>query len=782
MVESSKTVSFSFCSIALLIGIVIPICLPNIINLSWSLLLMMLFLLVMFFKPSNLILLICMASVGICWMTFNIKQHLKHTLPVNLEGQNLIVTGSITSLVEISSHNVASFEFCIKHLGSNEAGWSLPASVRLNWQNPPKTLRPGDKCNLAIKIKRPRNYANPGSFDVQKLYLQQRIVALGYVIDAGTNNFIQHDFLKSPINNVRQYLLELIQHKLKGRKFTSVIIAQVLGVKRNMPEDLMQVFNRSGVAHLMAISGMHIGLIATMTFGFISMLWKYTLGAFCNIASPKVAALGALFVSIGYAFLAGFSISTQRSLIMLLVFLASFILRRNLSARHGFFGALALILLCDPFVVLSLGFWLSFVAVSFLIFSSCGRVIAKDTLSKTIQWLKPQIVMALSLFPITVLFFSQSSIVAPLANAIAIPWVSLTVVPISLIAVLIWPINQHLAITLLQLAETSFSYLWPILEWFAKFPIYSWQLPERYLWLIILVATLGAIWLFIPIGVASRWWGLLNFVPLLISNICSIPHGEAVFTLLDVGQGLSVVIRTRDHTLVYDTGAKLKSFDLGVRVVAPYLQAIGVKYINTLMISHGDNDHIGGARGLLDKISANTVMTSDLGDLSEYSPIICQAGQQWRWDGVLFSVLHPQVGVANSKRNDNSCVLMVQAGMHKILLTGDIESNSEQQLGLRYGDSLRADVLLVPHHGSKTSSSWEFIQQVMPQYALIPVGYKNQYGHPKQEVLDRYRDIGAVVLNTVDSGAISIRVGAKSLFVSSFKHSWHSLWLKEYLT
>lgn len=766
----SKTISLSVCTIALLSGIMATACWPWILNRSFTLPLILLLLTLILFRPPTIILLICISSLGFCWMTFNIQQHFKHALPENLEGHKINVTGIITSLVEISSHDVASFEFCINKVDSNETSWDLPATVRISWQAPPQQLRPGDNWHLVVKLKRPRNYANPGSFDVEKFYLQQRIIALGYVVAIGENIFIRHDFFKYPINNIRQYFLGLIEHGLAEREFTAVIIAQVLGVKHNMPAEQMQIFQRSGVAHLMAISGLHIGLIGSMFFWFISILWRYAPSAGSNIAAPWIAAWGALFVSIGYAFLAGFSVATQRSLIMLAVFLAGYIFKRNLASRHGFFLALACILLSDPFAVLSLGFWLSFIAVAFLIFSTVGRGRAKDNFAKTVQWLKPQIVMGLALLPITVLFFSQCSIIAPLANTIAIPWVGFIVVPISLIAVLILPLNQAVAISLLKLAETSFSYLWLILQWFAKFPVYSWQPPQQYLWLTITLAMLGAVWLFIPIGVATRWWGLLNFVPLLATNLLTIPYGQAELTLLDVGQGLSVIIRTQHHTLVYDTGAKLSDhFDLGTRVVAPYLQTVGVKYIAALMISHGDNDHIGGARGLLNKISANSIITSDPKDLAEYNPVICQAGQQWQWDGVIFSVLHPQVGVTNSKRNDHCCVLMVQAGKHKALLTGDIESISEQQLILRYGEQLQADVMLVPHHGSKTSSSLEFLQYTKPKFALIPAGYKNQYSHPRQEVVDKYHAIGAAVLNTVDTGSISFRLGGDLLLPHSFK-------------
>ena len=253
-------------------------------------------------------------------------------------------------------------------------------------------------------------------------------------------------------------------------------------------------------------------------------------------------------------------------------------------------------------------------------------------------------------------------------------------------------------------------------------------------------------------------------MPLFFARVNLIPVGQAEFTLLDVGQGLSAVVRTRNHVLVYDTGAKLRNnFDLGSMVVAPYLQTMGVKAIDTLMISHADNDHIGGAISLMSKLPTKELLISDLSELYTYNPKLCIADRQWQWDGVWFKVLHPGYETISSKRNDRSCVLMVQAGKQKVLLTGDIESKSEKHLVATYGKELQADLLLVPHHGSKTSSSVEFIQQVQPKYALIPVGYKNQYGHPAQQITQRYLELQIPSLRTDLDGALSFVLGGPEL-------------------
>lgn len=778
MFQFTKILPFNICTIAFLGGITTTLAMPNTPDLIYPCLAIPFLLTIAICKPSRFILIMLISCAGFCWMVFNIHNHLKHSIPCDLETKKIIVAGTITSLVEIAANNKASFDFVIDKVLNNEIVWKMPAKVRLSWQNPPQRLRPGEQWVLKVKLKPPRNYANPGSFDVQKFYWQQRIVGLGYVVVDIQNKLIKNNVYNSPINYMRQYLLGCAQQILKDRAFAGVIISFILGTKHKISHEQFKIMQQTGTSHLLAISGLHMGILASISFAFIHKLWRIVPRGILRYASPVVAAHGAVIVTLSYALLAGFGVATQRAFIMLSVFLASYIFKRNLAARHGYFLALALIIIWDPFAVLSLAFWFSFLAVGFLIFVNVGRSRVDSKFDYVLRWSKPYIVLMVALFPINVLFFAQSSIVAPLANAIAIPWVSILVIPSSIIGLLIMPLFPSLASYILNFSERLFSCLWPILLQLSKFPVYKWQVPEAQIWLIILLAFIGAVWLFVPIGIASRWWGILNFLPMLFIKITHVPYGQAEFTLLDVGQGLATVVRTQYHTLVYDTGAKLSlDFDLGAKVVIPFLDTKGIKEIDTLIISHGDNDHIGGAQSILKQIPVNTLLTSDLNDLPEHKPLLCVAGQQWQWDGVNFEILHPQKATNSKKRNDNSCVLLIESGKHKILLTGDIETNSEQELISHHTVRLPVDILLVPHHGSKTSSSWEFINQVNPKYALIPVGYKNQYGHPKAEVITRYNEIGATVLTNIEHGAISFTLGGDLLVPSLFKHHHKRFWL-----
>ncbi|HSX20663.1 MAG TPA: DNA internalization-related competence protein ComEC/Rec2 [Gammaproteobacteria bacterium] len=738
--------------------------------------------------------LLAVAILGFSYITWHANQHIQHALPRQLETQKITVIGTISSVDQENKKPKIKFRLNVSKVYNNYSGWQLPATIQLSW-NGAKQVAPGDVWKLQVKLKRPRNYANPGSFDTEKYFFQQRVAALGYVVASPMNHLLQQNPGTYPINTLRQWLHGFVQQSIGERTFAPVITALALGSKADLSEEQTAVLQNTGTAHLLAISGLHIGMIASMVFAVLRLSWRFVPAAFLRIPAPWFAACGALVLSIVYALLAGFSIATQRSIIMLSVLLFGILLKRKVSTVHSFCLALFLVLVWDPFAILSIGFWFSFLAVGFLMYALRGRFVSnhhssesschpgksaaftRDLLHKAVRFLKPQIVITVGLLPITLLFFAKNSLIGPVANILAIPWVSFAVLPCTLIAMLLIPIQPAVSSMLFKAAEHNFALLWTILEKLAHIRVYTWHVPDNYLSLIIIAALLGTIWLFVPRGLPGRWWGVFGFLPLFFVQSAAIPYGQADFTLLDVGQGLATVVRTQNHVLVYDTGAKLQdNFDLGTRVVVPYLHNVGIKKIDALMISHGDNDHVGGAPGLLRSINANVVITSDDQTLSEFNPGLCIAGQQWEWDGVQFTVLHPDAEEVYKKRNDRSCVLMVQAGDHKALLTGDIEKRSEKQLVARYGNELQADLMLVPHHGSKTSSSAEFLQTVNPKYALIPVGYKNQYGHPKEPVLQRYRDMNIAVLRTEYDGAINFRLGAELLpecYRRAQKGFWH---------
>jgi competence protein ComEC len=425
--------------------------------------------------------------------------------------------------------------------------------------------------------------------------------------------------------------------------------------------------------------------------------------------------------------------------------------RRGSSGAQSLALAMIAILLVDPLAVLAAGFWLSFVGVSFLML--CLQARGRGLRAFLHELSAGQLVMTVALLPLTMWFFGQASLVGALSNLIAVPLVSFVIVPCALFGTLLLGLCPPLATPVLWLAARIAHAQWWLLERFATWPGAHWYLPTIQPHALLL-ALLGALWMFMPRGLPLRWLGALLFLPLLWPARSLPAEGAFQVWVLDVGQGLSVLIRTQRHTLVYDAGARFPSgFDLGEAVVLPSIHALGIDRLDMLMISHGDNDHAGGA----DAVAAEFPEASRYaGEPSRmHIPMQqCVAGQSWRWDGVSFRVLSPAAGEGD-RDNDSSCVLLVEGRHGRLLMTGDISSRMEPQVVAALGPG-PAPFLLVPHHGSKTSSSAEFIDAVRPALAVVSAGWRNRFGHPKPEVLARYAHARVPVFNTAMEGAIPL--------------------------
>jgi competence protein ComEC len=412
------------------------------------------------------------------------------------------------------------------------------------------------------------------------------------------------------------------------------------------------------------------------------------------------------------------------------------------------------------------------------------------------------------LSPLLLLFFQQVSLIAPLANMVAVPVISLLAVPLSLLAAMALLVSSAMAAPLFYLVDQILQRLWWLLAYLADIPLASINHASPSYWALLFTVP-GVLLLLAPIGIPARWLSLVMFLPLVFTEAKRPETGDIDMTLLDVGQGLSVVVQTAHHLLVFDTGAKFSSEnDMGQTVLLPFLRSQGVAKIDSLIVSHGDNDHIGGATSLMRGMPTEKVLTSVPKQLSGYSPIACIGGQSWLWDEVTFTMLGPAApdhdrlkvdtpSLANAapipdrltaytpslatqqafvSDNDNSCVLKIQSAHGTVLLTGDIEAAAESWLVASYGEALQADVLVAPHHGSKTSSSIGFLQIVKPDYVLIPAGYRNQFGHPHKDVLARYRQVGAKWLNNADSGAIAVTFKDNRLVVKRMRETESKYW------
>ncbi len=701
---------------------------------------------------------------GILWAAVFAMDRLSDRLSGQLEGQDIQITGTIAGLPEQDEKRIR-FDFVIA-----DSGQSLPARVRLSWYYPKQALKAGQHWVFTVKLKRPHGTLNPGGFDYERWLFTEGIGATGYVRSYPAPVLLSRDSPWRSIAVWRQDLTDELSRLLPNSRNLPLIKALTLGDDNAIIQAQWDVFRKTGTLHLIVISGTHIGLIAGLVYLIILRLWAWT--GLLAWSPQKVAALFAMLTAFFYAALAGFSVPAQRAVIMLAIVMAAIIWQRNTRPFNTLAAAMFGVLLLDPLAVLAPGFWLSFLAVSVIVYAVDGRL---GKPGYCIGVLKINWATTLALSPLLLFFFQQVSLIAPLANLIAVPVISLLALPVSLLAVIVMFIWPALAVQLFLLVDRILQGLWWLLSWQADIPLSAITHTQPSFW-VLLLAIPGILILLAPAGIPARWLGLVMLLPMVFTRPDRPEVGAVRMTLLDVGQGLSAVVQTAHHWLVFDTGAKFsKESDMGKTVLLPFLHARGVKQIDSLIISHGDNDHIGGAESLLQGMNTRQVLTSVPGQLSEYAPLRCAAGMSWLWDGVRFTVLAPQPQdfVAD---NDNSCVLKIQSRHGALLLTGDIEAAAESWLVETYGEQLKANVLIAPHHGSKTSSTPAFLSAVQPETVLIPAGYRNQFGFPHPVVVQRYQEIKAKWLNVSDSGALDIQVKENAWLVRGQRETAGKYW------
>ena len=683
---------------------------------------------------------------GIGWAIGYGQLHRQDMLPLEWEGQDLIIEGSIVGIPQ-KLEDGSRFDFAVRAVAAPEQA-RVPQRIRLNWYRAQTELKAGGDWRLTVRLKRPHGFFNPGGMDFEQWLFAQGIGATGYVRDSTENRMLR--MASNPLSAQiwRQGLYDRLIDAVGWSELSGIIVALTLGEEGDISPEQWEVLRKTGTLHLVAISGSHIGLIAGLVFFLVCKIC--TLLLLKRWPPPTVAAWTGLIAAVAYAALADFAIPTQRALIMVAMVMGSIIARRNLQAGYTLALALLAVTLHDPLAVVAPGFWLSFGAVALILLIVSGRLRRMGWTKElwTINW-----VTALGLAPLLLLFFQQVSMISPLANLLAVPTLGLIAVPLCLGGALLLPLSPEAGTLVLTVAEKFLRSIWPILQCLADVPGAQWHHLSPPLWTLAF-ALPGVLLLISPRGIPARWLGLVLLLPALSANQYPPPPGGYRFTLLDVGQGLASVVETRNHVLVFDTGARFGNhFNLGSAVIEPFLHQHGIEKIDTLIVSHGDNDHIGGAFALLRHFPVALTYTSVPERLSEAAPQPCRAGQFWDWDGIRFEMLSPFHSL--SSENDNSCVLKVGTAPHCVVLTGDVEKSAELALSLRIKDRLRCDVLIAPHHGSKTSSSAELLDAVRPRFVLIPAGYRNRYGFPHRTVMERYRGIGASVLNTAEAGAIS---------------------------
>lgn len=672
--------------------------------------------------------------LGLGWACGSAQLALDDRLAAELDGRTLWLQGRIVGLPE---REVGVTRFHIEQARSRRA--SLPQRLRLSWYGAPP-LAAGEVWRLAVQLKRPRGLVNPQGFDYEAWLTARRVGATGSV-KAG-ERLSAAEGPQGWRDRLRSALLAAPAHGREG-----ALAALVLGDGSGLGEGDWQVLQATGTTHLLVISGQHVALLAGLLYALVLGLFRrgwWPRGWPWLPCACGLAMAGAL----AYGLLAGFEVPVQRACVMLAVVLLWRWRFRSLGVWLPLLAALTLVLVVEPLASLQPGFWLSFGAVALLAWCFSGRLApaAGWRVLPRAQW-----AMTLGLLPLLLALGLPVSLTGALANLLAVPWVGVGVVPLALLGPLLLPL-PGVGSSLLWLAGLQLDLLFDLLAWLAELA------PARQFaaapgWAVLL--GLGGVLLaLLPAGLPLRLFGALMPLPLLFPAAAGIPSGEAEVRVLDVGQGLAVLVRTSAHALLYDAGPAARGFDSGEKVVLPLLLRQGVGRLDTLLLSHADQDHAGGAGSVLAGLPASRLLAGEAArQRLPYAVEPCRDGEQWQWDAVRFTTWQ-----MSGDGNDASCLLLVEARGERLLLTGDISASGERAL-LGSGRDLRADWLLAPHHGSRSSSSAEFIAAVAPRGVLFSRGWNNAFGHPHPQVVARFRAAGVRIHDSAAEGALQLWLG-----------------------
>ena len=711
------------------------------------------------------------AMLAACALGFGLagwqgEARLAERLAPELEGVDLYVTGVVSSLPQFQLQGVR-FRFEIEQAEDARGPVVVPRSVQLGWYSglregalhaaPHTELKAGQRWRMKVRLKQPHGNFNPHGFDYELWLFEQGIGATGYVrTNKGARAELVDEEAGYRIQRWRQDVRDAIERKVADERAAGVLAALVTGDQAAIEREDWEVFRITGVAHLMAISGLHITMFAWVAAAAVRRAWRTNERLMLAVPAPAAARWGGLLLAWGYAVFAGWGVPAQRTVLML----ATVTLLAHAGRRWPWplvlLTAAGVVTAVDPWALLQPGFWLSFVAVGLLMASDRDRVVAPtlEPVAPAGRWrqhagwlgsavrggLRTQVVATVGLAPLTMAFFHQVSLVGLLANLIAIPLVTLAITPLGLLGVVFSP--------LWTAGAACVQILGSVLQAMAAWPAALWLTAAAPSWAVV-SAVLGGALAVLPLPVSVRLLALPLIVPLLWPGPSRPPEGSFELLAVDVGQGTAVVVRTARHTLLYDAGPQYsQDSDAGQRVVVPLLRALGEQRVDRLVVSHRDVDHVGGAAAVL-AAYPDTSLWSSLEDghpLFEVArePVRCEQGQAWSWDGVQFEMLHPGPDdhAPPMKPNQVSCVLKVSGNGHSVLLAGDIERREEGRLVVHQAEALKADLLLAPHHGSKTSSTAGFLDAVSPRVAVFQAGYRNRFGHPAREVMARYEDRG----------------------------------------
>jgi competence protein ComEC len=626
-------------------------------------------------------------------------------------------------------------------------------------------------------LRPPRGTRNPGGFDYEQWLLVNAYGATGYV-RTGVVSPRQTRDLKIAWLEFRARLAQRIAAASPDADGVALLTALALGERFHFSEQHWTDFRRTGTSHLVAVSGMHVALLGLVVFVAVRRAWLH-LPAVLASFDLEVASGASVLATAYYAALTGFAVPAQRSLVMIAVGLAVLVSRRRIGVLQVSAATLVVVLIWDPFAPLSASFWLSFVAVAILLVLAAPRALKRVSpgqvqrgMQVVLEFVRLQWWIGLALLPLSAWYFGEASIVGPLVNLLAIPFFNFVLVPLSVLATLALS-SDALASWSASLVHASAALAGGTaraLHAVADLPAASVPLPLPP-WPAMAVAAAGVAFAVCGAALPGRRFAWLALLPIGMPFVRLPPHGSARVVVLDVGHGLAVLVETRHSRLLFDAGPTARSgFDSGEQIVLPALAANGRRGLDRLIVSHSDNDHAGGARAVLAAFPRVAVLKGP--DITELAGEVCAEGQRWEWDGVRFAILHP--GADFSPRgNDSSCVLKVETGASSLLVTGDIERRGESAVATQ---AIDADVVIVPHHGSATSSSPAFTAAVAAKHAIVSAGYANRWGFPRAEVRERWESGGAVMTVTGDSGAVTVLLAPDHIAVAAERDGRHRYW------
>jgi competence protein ComEC len=714
-------------------------------------------------------LLACSFALGFGSTGWRAADRLSERLPAALEGQDVVLTGVVASLPQRSASGLR-FRFDVESATREGQAVPVPARVSLGWyvgwhedgglSEPQLALRAGQRWRFMARLRQPHGNLNPHGFDYELYLFEQGIRATGYVrasdraapalLDASAGR---------PVDRLRQRVRDAIDAHVSDLRTAGVLAALAVGDQSAIEREDWQLFRNTGVAHLMSISGLHVTMFAWLAGLLVAAVWRRSEGAMHLWPASWAGRVGGLIAAAAYAVFAGWGVPAQRTVWMLAAVTLLQLSGRRWPWAMVLLLAAVVVSALDPWALLQPGFWLSFVAVGLLMASEPAQRVPERAPERWWQrvgaaargGLRTQLVATLGLTPLSLVFFQQVSLVGLLANLIAIPLVTLVITPMALLGVAFAPLWRLGAIVLEALSRS--------LAWLADIPGAVWLVPAAPWWAQA-AGLAGAALVILPLP----WRMRLLAVPLVMPLLLPVPprpdDGRYEVVAVDVGQGTAVLVRTRHHLMVYDAGPQnSRESDAGQRVLLPLLHARGEVRIDRLVLSHRDLDHVGGAKSVLQTLPVDELLSSledghPIRDMAART-VRCAAGQRWAWDGVQFEVLHPRAEDYERplKSNAMSCVIKVSGAQGTLLLAGDIERQQEAELLATSPEALRSDVLLVPHHGSRTSSTAAFLDAVAPKVAIVQAGYRNRFGHPVAEVVERLEARGTRIETSAACGA-----------------------------